>query len=117
MTISYSSLSTTAETLITNFGQTVTFTRFARGTYSTTQGFNSSSTSTYSAKIALFSQDKREDGETTNQTVDFPASMHSSTAPLIGDTATINGKNYRISEVRPIQPATTVIYYEIRLTN
>lgn len=117
MTVNYTSLSSTAERLLTNFGQTVTFTRFTRGTYVAASGMNSASSSTYTAKVALFDQEKREDGETTNQIIDFPASMHSSTEPLIGDTASINGKNYRISEVQPIQPGTAVIYYEIRLTN
>jgi len=115
MTVNYSALSSTAETLLTNFGQTVTFTRFARGTYVAASGMNSASSSTYTAKVVLFDQVKNEDGETTNQITEFPASMHSTTEPLVGDTATINGKSYRINEVQPVQPGTSVIYYELRL--
>tara|TARA_Y100000361_G_C11154300_1_gene343133 strand:+ start:764 stop:1117 length:354 start_codon:yes stop_codon:yes gene_type:complete len=115
MTVNYSSLSSTAERLLTNFGQTVTFTRFTRGTYVAASGMNSASSSTYTAKVALFEQEKKEEGDNQLQIADFPASMHSSTPPLIGDTATINGKSYRINEVEPVQPGSTVIYYEITL--
>ena len=115
MGIDYSSLSTTANNLIKDFGQTVTFTRNGSVTYSPTTGVSSSSQSTYSANIVLFDQLKIEGAENSLAEKEFPASMASSTAPEIGDTATINSESYRIVTVNPIQPASTVIYYELRL--
>ena len=63
----------------------------------------------------MFDQLKIEGGENSLAEKEFPASMSSTTAPEIGDTATINGENYRIVTVNPIQPASSVIYYELRL--
>ncbi len=115
MAFDYSPLSTTAKNLITNFGQSVTFTRFSSINYNPASGIASSSTSTYSAQIVLFDQIKNEDGDTNMQIKEFPASMHSTTVPLIGDTATINSEKLRIVEINPIQPGSSVVYYELRL--
>ena len=115
MAFNYSPLSTTAKNLITNFGQSVTFTRFSSINYNPASGVASSSTSTYSSQIVLFDQIKNEDGDTNMQIKEFPASMHSTTAPKIGDTATINSEKLRIVEINPIQPGSSVVYYELRL--
>jgi|TARA_R110001606_G_scaffold356920_1_gene508352 hypothetical protein len=115
MAFNYSPLSTTATNLIKNFGQSVTFTRNGSVTYDPTAGVSSSSQTTYTANIVLFDQTKREMDDTSLAEKEFPASMSSTTAPKIGDTATINGENYRILDVTPVQPGTSVIYYEARL--
>ena len=115
---SYSSLNKTATDLITKFGQSVTFSRFNLNAYSPSAGFNSEgSATTYSANIVLFNQDKSEEAETSVQRQEFDASMSSTTAPKIGDTATINSSKYRIVEITPIQPGSTVVYYELRLAS
>lgn len=115
MAFNYSPLSTTATNLIKNFGQSVTFTRNGSISYSPSTGVSSSSQSTYTANIVLFDQIKLEETESSIAEKEFPASMSSTTAPKIGDTATINSENYRIVNVNPIQPASTVVYYELRL--
>lgn len=117
MAFNYSPLSTTATRLIKNFGQSVTFTRNGSVTYDPTAGVSSSSQTTYTANIVLFDQTKTEIEDTSLQEKNIPANMSSTTEPVIGDTATINSENYRIIDVTPIRPATTVIYYDIRLTS
>jgi len=114
MAFNYAALSSTASNLIGNFGQSVTFTRIAVTGYNPASG-SSSSTSTYTANIVLFSQIKNEDGETTTEVKEFPASMYSATEPKINDTVTINSQKLRIMEVTPLQPASEVIYYDVRL--
>lgn len=118
MSYSYLGLKSTATDLITKFGQPVTFSRFNLNTYSPSAGFDSEgSATTYAANIVLFGQIKSEENETSVQRKEFPASMSSATAPKIGDTATINSEKYRIIEINPIQPASTVVYYELRLAS
>jgi hypothetical protein len=115
MAFDYAPLASTATKMITEFGQAVTFTRNGNVTYDPTQGVSSSSQTTYDANIVLFAQIKSEEVDNSLSFKDFPAVAYSSTPPKIGDTATINGENYRVIEITPVQPATTVIYYELRL--
>lgn len=115
MAFDYAPLASTATKMITEFGQAVTFTRNGNVTYDPTQGVSSSSQTTYDANIVLFAQIKNEEVDNSLAFKDFPAVAYSATPPKIGDTATINGENYRVIEITPVQPATTVIYYELRL--
>lgn len=115
MAFDYAPLASTATKMITEFGQAVTFTRNGNVTYDPTQGVSSSSQTTYDANIVLFAQIKNEEVDNSLAFKDFPALAYSATPPKIGDTATINGENYRVIEITPVQPATTVIYYELRL--
>jgi len=115
MAFDYAPLASTATKMITEFGQVVTFTRNGNVTYDPTQGVSSSSQTTYDANIVLFAQIKNEEVDNSLAFKDFPAVAYSATPPKIGDTATINGENYRVIEITPVQPATTVIYYELRL--
>ena len=114
MAFDYAPLASTATKMITEFGQAVTFTRNGNVTYDPTQGVSSSSQTTYDANIVLFAQIKNEEVDNSLAFKDFPALAYSATPPKIGDTATINGENYRVIEITPVQPATTVIYYELR---
>lgn len=115
MAFDYTPLASTATKLITDFGQSVSFTRNGNVTYDPTQGVSSSSQTTYSANIVLFAQIKNEEVDKSLAFKDFPAVAYSATPPKIGDTATINSESYRVIEITPIQPAETVIYYELRL--
>ena len=118
MAIDYTALNKTATDLITSFGQAVTFSRFNLGSYSPTAGFSSEgAATTYSAKIVLFDQRTEEDTESSVAERETKATMSSSTAPEIGDTATINSKKYRINEVLPVQPAAKVICYDLLLAS
>jgi len=117
MAINYTALQTTATNLITDFGQAVTFYKTSRGSYSPGSGFASHSSAGYATKVVLLDQPKAEATDTQIQEKRTQAIMSSSTAPEIGDTATINTEEYRIAEVEPIQPASTVVAYELLLAS
>ena len=114
MAFDYTPLKTTADNLIKQFGQTVTFTRLAE-TYSHTTGL-SSSASTYTADIVLLGESKEQDAtglisESQN------ALLASSTEPLISDSVVVGSESYRVQQVNDVKPAATVIYYELRLSS
>jgi len=115
MAFDYTPLASTAERLLTDYGQSVTFSRFSRGSYSPSSGMSSTSQTTYDAKVVLFNESKAEENDNTTQVIEIPAVAYSATPPKIGDTATINSEKLRVVEINPVQPATTVIYYELRL--
>lgn len=117
MSLNYTQLAATATRLITDNGQSVTFQSKARGTYNPAAGFSSSSNSTYTAQVVLLNEAKEESADDTIQSEDQPAICSSTTEPKISDTATINGRNYRVVSVTKVQPAATVIYYDIRLAS
>ncbi len=117
MAYNYTPLQKTATDLITKFGQAVTFTKTSDTTYNPTDGtFGSSSTSTYTAQLVLMNEPKQE-GEESLQEIEQNALVTSSTAPVIGDAAEINGESYRVTKVTKNQPASTVVFYEIRLAS
>lgn len=112
MAFDYSPLNTTAKTLIANFGQQITFSRLTE-TYNITSA-TSTTTSTYTAEVAMLDEAKEEQGSSVIG-VTHNAVAHSDTQILVGDTATINSQSYRVVSVKEVKPATTVIYYELQL--
>lgn len=116
MALNYAALAATAQRLITDNGQTVTVNRPARGAYDPAAGFSGSVT-TYSCEIVMLDEPKKESPDSTKQNEEQLALCYSATLPLISDTCTINGKEYRFLSVKTVQPATTVVYYEIRLSS
>lgn len=115
MAFDYAPLASTADRILTDFGQSVTFSRFSRGSYNPSSGMSSTNQTTYTAKVVLFNESKAEESDNTTQVIEIPAVAYTSTPPKIGDTATINSEKLRVVEINPVQPATTVIYYELRL--
>jgi len=117
MGVDYVALAKTAKRLISENGQVVTIQTQARGTYNPAAGYASSSNSTYTASVVILNTGKSEKGEGTQQGEEQPAIATSVTDIKISDTATINGKSYRVTSVNKIQPATTVLYYDILLAS
>lgn len=117
MSLNYTQLAATAKKLITDNGQLVTFKAKSRGAYNPAAGHTSQSTSTYTAQIVMLDKPKAEQTEETKQFEIQDAIAHSETEPSISDTATINGRNFRVLSVVRIQPATTVVYYELQLAS
>ena len=119
MSIDYSRLQTTATDLITKFGQAVTFTRDTRSNYNPSTGNFGSTTmgQTIATKLVLINRPKQERSENTQQFNEQEALVSSSTALKINDRAAINGSNYRVTSVKTVQPASTVIYYELLLAS
>jgi len=117
MAIDYVGLAATAKRLITENGQVITFQTQSRGTYNPSAGFSSSSNSTYTASVVMLNESKEEKGDGTQQGEAQPAICTSTTEIKISDTATINGRSYRVTKVNKVQPATTVMYYDILLAS
>ena len=126
MAFNYSPLNKTATDLITKFGQAVTFSRYARGEYSPNTGaFSSNVGQTYTAQVVILNEPKTEEGASSItgttvsslQEVENNALCSSATEPTIGDTATINSDKFRITAVKKIQPASTVVFYELRIAS
>ena len=115
MAFNYTPLKSTADKLIKNFGQSITFTRIATGTYNITSASTTSS-NTYTANLAMLDEPKGFKGDTNVVQVKPNAVASCSQEILVGDTAVINSHNYRVEAVETIQPASTVVYYELQLT-
>jgi len=111
MAFNYAPLSATAKSLITDFGQSVTFTRIAE-TYSPT-GLSTGS-STYTANLVIIDAPKQQD-ETGLITETKTALVTSDTAVLISDTVAVNSEHFRVLNVKALSPASTLIYYELEL--
>jgi len=60
---------------------------------------------------------KSEKEESSTVLVENEALCSSTTEPTIGDTATINSDQYKITAVKKIQPAATVVFYELRIAS
>lgn len=115
--LNYPALAATAKKLITANGQPVTFKAKSRGSYNPAAGHTSQTASTYTAQVVMLDTPKAEQTEETKQFEIQNAIADSVTEPSISDTATINGRNYRVLSVTKIQPSTTVIYYELQLAS
>ena len=126
MAFNYSPLNKTATDLIAKFGQAVTFSKKVTSAYQPeTGGFSNSVSSTYVAQIVILNEPKTEEGASSItgttvsslQEVENNALCSSTTEPTIGDTATINSDKFRITAVNKIQPAATVVFYELRIAS
>lgn len=118
MAFNYSPLNKTATDLITKFGQAVTFSKKVTSAYQPeTGGFSNSVSSTYAAQIVILDEPKSEKEESSTILVENEALCSSTTEPTIGDTATINSDQYKITAVKKIQPAATVVFYELRIAS
>jgi hypothetical protein len=126
MAFNYTPLQQTATDLITKFGQSVTFAKKTTSGYNpATGGFSSSASSTYTAQVTLLEASKIEEGASSItgttvsalQEIEREALCSSTTEPEIGDTATINSEKYRVTAVNKVQPASTVVYYELRIAS
>ena len=115
MAFNYAPLASTARNLITDFGQSVTFSRLAE-TYNITSA-TSTSASTYTAVVVILDEAKSEQGDTATIGVVHNALASSDTQIVVGDTATINSQSFRVVSVKEVKPATTVVVYELQLAS
>jgi hypothetical protein len=115
MAFDYTGIQGAAGDVLTEYGQTITYTRTADGAY--TPGTAPTQTdTTYDMNTVVDNYALREvDGELI-QAGDMRAiGQAGGTAPEVGDTATINGDVWRIVNILPINPAGLVLAYEFQL--
>jgi hypothetical protein len=123
MAFNYAPLASTARNLITDFGQSVTFSRIAETHALLDSGqpnfgaAMSVTTSTYTAVVVVLDEAKSEQGDTATIGVVHNALASSDSQIVVGDTATINSQSFRVVSVKEVKPATTVVVYELQLTS
>lgn len=112
----YPGLKTVAANLLTTKGQQVAFSRVTESAYDPGTGARQTNTSTFTGYGVALNYKKSEiDGQVV-QMSDIKFIMEATTtAPIIGDTTTIDGSVYRIMSVKPTSPAGTVVIYQVQL--
>ena len=112
----YSGLATTATNLLTDKGQSITFSREVSSSFDPVLGVPTTSTTTFSGVGAAFGYKQNQiDGEII-QRGDIRLILEAtSTAPLIGDTCTIDSVVYKVLFVEKVSPAGTPVIYKLQL--
>jgi hypothetical protein len=112
----YAEIADVALDLLTEFGQTVVFTRVTGATYSTaTGGYTGGTTTTVTGKGAGFDFDKKEIDGIHVIKGDMRMIFYATTAPLAGDTCVVGGVSYRCVSVEAISPGGTAVLYDAQL--
>lgn len=110
----YTSIRNTATTLLTKYGQAYTFTTYAQGAYDPTTGTNSVTSSTYSKIGVKSSYNTFERNNTAIQAGDIRFVAEDGDYE-IGDTVVINSEDWRVMDVRPVEPADAGVIYILQL--
>lgn len=112
----YTQMKSVASRLLTDKGQSLTFSRETSSGFNPVTGVNTTSTSTYTGNGASFNYNKAEIDGTLVQRGDIRLLLEAvTTEPEQGDTVTIDSIIYRVMSVSPTSPAGTVVLYELQL--
>jgi hypothetical protein len=111
----YVNLAATAQSLLTRYGESVTFSRETTSAFDPASGIVTSSTSTFDGLVAKFNYRSSEiDGETIKMgDVRLVASI--STEPQVDDSVVLDGLSYRVMNVENIKPAGTNVIYKLQV--
>lgn len=117
MTAFSSAMQSLATNLITQFGQSVTFTREAYGSYNIEEGqVESSSTTTFTGVAVPVDYAANEIDGTVIQSGDIKATVALTTSPpQPGDQVALGGTNYRVMNVMTTKVSGDDIIYDIQL--
>ena len=113
----YSDAAADAKELLTEFGQTATWSHDNNdGTFNPATGVSTGGTSTtYSAKgVLLDFQTNRVNGTSVLAT-DSRFLMEVGNKPEVGDIITVNAVAYQVVDVQEVNPAGTPVLYEVQL--
>jgi hypothetical protein len=113
----YTKLAATASSLLTKYGQTVTFSRAVGATFNPATGTDTGgSTSTWTGKGASFNYNSSEiDGAMIQESDIRLLAEAVATQPVIGDQVTVNSIAYHVVSVNETSPGGTVVKYDIQL--
>lgn len=112
----YTGLAATATRLLTGKGQTVTFTRRTVSAFNATTGTPTNTTTTFTGKGAVFDYNQSEVDGAVILSGDQRLILEAvTTAPIIGDAATVNSIKYRVMNVNTVNPGGTVVIYQLQL--
>ena len=117
--VDYVKSAATATRLITKFGQSVTLRHYTIGTYDPATGLNTVTTSDVTAKAVVFDFGKGQTLQAGNliQAGDKQALMAITQTPALQDHVIVGGKEYVILGIGEVNPAGTVIIYDLHLRN
>lgn len=113
----YTGLASTASRLLTDKGQSVTFSRQTGGTFDPVLGAESgASTTTFSGYAAALSYNNAEIDGTVVKKGDVRLVIESTTAtPETGDQCTVDSVVYRVMMVEPVSPGGTTVINKVQL--
>ena len=113
----YDDLATVATTLLTDKGQTISFSRDNVISLDPVTGVETKSDAiTFSGVGAVFDYNASEIDGTVIQQGDNRIVLESTaTAPAIGDAATIGGVSHRVINVETVSPGGTVVIYKLQV--
>jgi hypothetical protein len=113
----YARLATTATRLLDDKGQTLSFSRDNVTSFNPVTGEETKGTAiTYSGSGAVFGYGSSEINGTDIQRDDRRVILEAvSTAPAVGDSVTIDSIVHRVVDVEQVNPAGTVVIYQLQV--
>lgn len=113
----YSDMQATASSLLTTYGQNLTFTRETPGVFDPETGTVGTPTETsYTGYgVVLNIKNMEIDGERILQGDRMITLQNVSTVPKINDTVPIGSDTYTVLEVKPMNPAGTNLVYKLQI--
>lgn len=110
------SLQSVANSLLTDYGQTISFVRWSLSEYDpVTGGVEPTGSSTFTGKAHPSRYRIDEIDGTLIQENDIQALVYSTTEPLIDDEATMDSIVYRVQDVEKLQAQGEAIVYRLQL--
>ena len=112
----YAGLAEVALRLLTDKGQSLTFSRETTTVADPVKGKRSTTTSTYTGFGASFDYNRSEIDGTVIKRGDIRLLLNATTTvPIIDDTVPVDGTTHVVKAVRPTAPGGTVVMYELQL--
>lgn len=106
----------TANRLLTKYGQVCAVTRTVKGSFDPTTGESTvSSTSTYDISCYTSNYARQEIDNILVQQNDIRLIVYSATAPEIDDVVSVDSKDYRVLDVQRIKAMGLVVMYKCQV--
>lgn len=114
MAYSYLGIQSTAQSLLTKFGQQLTFTRVTKGAFNPNTGTTSDTSATFTKYGCAFDYTDAERADQTIQEGDrrILAEAHDY---KVGDKVSLNSEVYRIIAISEIRPAATIVAVNLQV--
>lgn len=112
----YSDLAVTARTLLTEFGQNVTFVRRNLGVHDPVTGITAGAGNLiFTGYAAIFDYETKLIDGTNIQVGDKNVTLEAGNEPQIDDVMTVGDGDYTVLNVSPLSPAGEVVIYELHV--
>lgn len=117
----YANSKSTADRLLTNFGQDVTITQVVVGTYDNATQSAPTTTTNYTAKAVLLDYKRLDSGNGTVGNIEvndkklLVSPVGLTVTPNANDTVTVNSEVWNIVNVKALKPASITVLYELQI--